>query len=57
MQKNIYNKLMNFLKEEGFEIISEQVIPDTAMYSIQWKGNIRVQLNVNFVMSPSDDVE
>ena len=52
MQKNIYNKLMDFLKREGFEISSEQGIPDTAMYSTHWKGNTRIQFNVNFVMSP-----
>jgi len=52
MKKSIYNKLMDFLKEEGFEISSEQGIPDTSMYCTQYKDNVKVQLHVNFNMRP-----
>ncbi len=54
MKKSIYNKLKDFLRSEGFEISSEQGIPDTAMYCTQWdiKNSVRVQFNVNFIMRP-----
>ncbi len=54
MKKSIYNKLKDFLRSEGFEISSEQGIPDTVMYCTQWdiKNGVRVQFNVNFTMRP-----
>lgn len=54
MERNIYEKIKRLLRSEGFDISSEQGIPDEAMYCTQWdvKNRIRVQFNVNFNMRP-----